>query len=552
MSAINEVGKANTGNQVSQESFNNNNERMVIPQTESNNTNPNASKTGELAQAGAQMKQRLVSAYAAQTGAPGTPPDIATQASVTQVGNQVIIDAGAGNDRINVTNDPTTGGVTVEVNGARRTFTGTDANNLVIRAGDGNDRIAVDSNVTVNLTLEGGDGRDRITGGGGNDTIRGGAGNDTITGGTGNDRLYGGIGDGNFSAQDGDDTIRGGDGDDTIEAGAGNDRVYGEAGRDYINGSTGNDRLRGGDGDDVVYGGDGEDTIQGNAGNDYLEGSGGNDNIRGGDGDDVLSGGIGDDTLSGAGGNDTLYAGQGTDTLRGGRGNNNIFAQTDDETERSNSRKGINNNVVTVQLVGNPGGTGVVVNGSDEFRERVQADLEMLRSSPGGREMLTAFDTANAANGVTVTIVETNNGNAADWSNRLNPTAPQPFYDQATGTNGTPNNATIDYNTSRITLGNQGWERRPPVVALFHEMAHSYDFTHGTLRRGAYNGTDTVDAVNPPLPDVRNLERVAVRLPIDHDNDPTTPEQLAPEHPQGLTEDALRDEMRLPQRPSYR
>ncbi len=77
-----------------------------------------------------------------------------------------------------------------------------------------------------------------------------------------------------------------------------------------------------------------------------------------------------------------------------------------------------------------------------------------------------------------------------------------------TGTNGTPNNATIEYNTSRITIGSRDWERRPPVVALFHEMAHSYDFTHGTLRRGVYDGTDTVDAVNPPLLALRKIHHV--------------------------------------------
>ena len=44
-----------------------------------------------------------------------------------------------------------------------------------------------------------------------------------------------------------------------------------------------------------------------------------------------------------------------------------------------------------------------------------------------------------------------------------------------------------------------------------------------------------------------NLERVAVGLPIDHDNDPSTRDSR-PGHPSNLTENTLRDEMKLPLR----
>ena len=458
-------------------------------------------RLGALFAAGVNARVRLLSEAAPPIGPPAA-PELSPPASVRRVGNRIIIDAGAGDDNVQITRNAA-GGVTVNVNGAERTFTGADANRLTIRAGNGNDTINVAPDVTVRLTLEGGDGNDTIRGGGGNDTIRGGG------------------------------------GDDTIEAAGGNDTVWGGAGRDYLNGSLGNDRLYGGIGDDVVYGGDGNDSIQGNAGDDYLDGSRGNDNVLGGAGRDVLSGGLGDDTLRGGNGNDVLYAGGGTDRLYGDRGSNTLYAQSTDTTQASSARRNIRNTVVEVALAGTPG-TTVVVNGSAEFRERVEADLEMLRSSPLGRQMLTSFDTS----GRTVTIEETAGGNSADWTRRTTG-GPHPFLD-ATGNPGSPDDSTIGYNTSRITLPGAGaWRRRPPVVALYHEMAHAYDITHGTFQPGDYNGVDVVDH------GVSNNEREATGLRVDHDNDPTTPERTVPQHPDDLTENAFRDELGQTRRGSY-
>ncbi len=482
-----------------------------------NETAGRASKVGELVNQGENVRHRL----RAEAPPPAPPPDLATEASVNRVGGKVVIDAGAGDDRIAVNQDAKTGDVIVSVNGAERRFSGADRDNLVIRAGDGNDNVTVGNGVRVNLTLEGGNGNDTIAVDAGvtrEQTIRGEAGDDNITG---------------------------GGGADTIEAGAGNDTVNGGAGRDYINGSGGDDTLAGGDGDDVIYGGDGNDSIAGNAGNDYLEGSQGDDSIDGGEGSDVLSGGIGDDNLRGGAGDDALYAGQGRDNIAGGTGSNKIYAQTGTDTvEASDAPNGVNNTVVNVELVGNPGGLSVRVEGSPEFRERVEADLEMLRSSPRGREMLTAFDKSYTEtrsrfagvplfgrmfnDGTTVTIRETSGGNTEQSVGRRNRA-----------------DAVINYNTQRISLGGGGWQDRPPVVGLYHEMAHAYDSVNDTFAPGTYSGTDATNH------GADNLERVAVGLPIDHDNDPKTPEIQDPRHPSGLTENALRDEMNLPRRPRY-
>ena len=66
------------------------------------------------------------------------------------------------------------------------------------------------SKVTTAMLLEGGQGKNTITGGDGADVIVGGATKDTLTGGDGNDRIVTGKGD---------DVIAGGDGNDTIVMG---------------------------------------------------------------------------------------------------------------------------------------------------------------------------------------------------------------------------------------------------------------------------------------------------------------------------------------------
>jgi hypothetical protein len=50
---------------------------------------------------------------------------------------------------------------------------------------------------------------------------------------------------------------------------------------------------------------------------------------------------------------------------------------------------------------------------------------------------------------------------------------------------------------------------------------------------------------------VNTRERQAVGLPVDHDGDPSTPEQVDPDHPITYTENGLRREMGLPDRTTY-
>ena len=82
----------------------------------------------------------------------------------------------------------------------------------------------------------------------------------------------------------------------------------------------------------------------------------------------------------------------------------------------------------------------------------------------------------------------------------------------------------------------------PPVTVLYHELAHVYDYAHDTLDRDMYNGQ--------PIP-VPNYERTAAGLPIDHDDDPGTPERIDPRHPVEFSENGLRAELGAPHRPEY-
>lgn len=461
---------------------------------------------------------------------------------------RIVFDTGAGDDQVRVTRDARTGATVITVNGERHTVqlshdnsTGgglatvdgkqyqlsrDDPNNLKIRLGDGNDRLEVGSGVRINLTVEGG---------AGNDFIRTGA------------------------------------GDDRIEGGAGDDEIHAGAGRDYVNGSLGNDRLYGEAGHDTVYGGDGDDTVDGGEGDDYLEGGRGRDHLLGAAGRDVLSGGLDDDTLEGGADDDRLYAGGGRDRIYGGLSTDRRNTARDTAYAQNEDTVAAGTNVVNVELTGTPGSRALRIVGSPEFVERVEQDVEFMRSSPDGRQMLEAFDGAYDRSrsplrslplvgslfreGNTVTIqelTEEDNG-FADWSRRTTG-GPHPFLD-AGGNPGASDNATISYNTRLSQVydpdpnkASDRWKYFDPVVVLYHEMSHSYNIVTGTFQDGTYNGTGPDSGVIP------NSERQAVGLPnsgvlFDNDFNSSTPKSR--DNPRALTENGLRSEMNRPARPTY-
>jgi hypothetical protein len=388
-----------------------------------------------------------------------------------------------------------------------------DGDRAIVNAGAGDDdiRFAVDPLTQERLVTLGGITR-RLPPGT-EVVIRAGAGDDTVTVAPGTRvrvTALGGAGGDTLIGADGSERLFGLWGTDTLVAGGGADRLSAGVGRDYVDGGAGDDVLDGGAGTDTLYGGDGADVLWGGDDQDYLDGGSGDDLAHGMGGRDAVLGGRGADTLLGGAGDDRLYGGAGADRLAGGPGVDVAFAQPVDAVDGETT--------VTVEI----GDTtaAIRVEGSAEFVARVRSDLDALASSPVGAAMLDGIDHS----GHVVTIREI-------------PGFGEAGYDRDLG----GRNAIVGYNPRFDDF----WYSPPvpPVVVLYHELAHAYDFTNGTLAEGIYTGAD-----NPLVP---NLERVAVGLPIDDDGDGDTPAQLDPRHPYALTENGLRSELNLTPRTRY-
>jgi Effector protein/RTX calcium-binding nonapeptide repeat (4 copies) len=414
-----------------------------------------------------------------------------------QFADKVVLNTGPGKDNVTV-DQRTDGTLDVQINGKKYEITLGPGQELGVRTGDGDDIIKATPKVTVNMDVDSG------------------AGNDTITTGSGRDRVDGGAGN------------------DTIKTGAGRDDVFG---------NTGNDTIDAGDGNDVVYGGDGNDTLRGGKGNDYLEGGKGNDVLEGGQDNDILWGGRGDDTLRRGKGNDRIYTGAGADKVDNQSGNDTVYGQSAADT--ITAAKGAKNDLTEVNM-DTALGASVTVSGSAAFQQRVDADIEMLRSSPNGRQMLTELDRAadpTKGNGMSVTITELQN----EQNGSAGPVTP-PTYLQtdAAGvtTAGTGANTTVQYNPSFHTETFQ-----VPVATAYHELSHAYNGVNGTAQQGTYTGP-----AGDPDNGVNNDERQAVGLnnsgaAFDFDRNPATPNTTA--NPAALTENGLRAEMGVPLRPNY-
>ena len=218
------------------------------------------------------------------------------------------------------------------------------------------------SDRTDNMTINGTDYDDTITGGSGHDTINAGDDDDVLIGGKGNDTLNGGYGRDTYiyNLGDGIDTINETRGNDKIKFGAGitlNDLKFTQEGNDlritinddvsqsvlindfyrgtnyqvetlqFADGATFNlstqgltlqqtnadETVKGTSYNDVIYGHGGHDTINAGEGNDTIVGGIGNDILNGGNGDDTYIYNLGDgfDTISESGGNDKIVFGEG-------------------------------------------------------------------------------------------------------------------------------------------------------------------------------------------------------------------------------------------------
>lgn len=436
------------------------------------------------------------------------------------------------------------------------TLTDDQAENLVIRTSNDRDYVELPPSANVRITVWTRDGDDFVGGGGdpGDDT----AGENPGVG----------VGGG------GDDVIFLGEGDDVALGGTGDDQIFGGGGSDNIDGQDGNDIVFGGDDFDVIYGGRGDDELLGDMGNDFLEGGSGNDDLDGGQGDDVLSGGRGEDILWGRDGNDSLLGGRDRDINVGGEG---------DDTATSEEQDGHLDveTTITIELTGEPGSVSITTPQPswmtdaeyEAWLERIDSDLELIRTTPSGREGLEALDDAtddsdsgwNPFDGNTHVIVvpygdpdqvaqidSDGDGHddraytVADWlSGRGLP-----------GNYASPPGGAHDDHAvvSGGGLHNNALDDRPPVSSLYHELAHSFDQIRGGVPEGDYSEVQVDHAGNEidRNDDVPRAELNSVGNDLDGDGDIDTVEtDGGDEHPWELTENALRDDLGIERRPSY-
>ncbi len=143
---------------------------------------------------------------------------------------------------------------------------------VIVNGNGGDDEIDA-SGCEFSVVLNGGSGKDRLTGGSMNDTLNGSTNDDILIGGDGDDDIDGGSGNDEISGDGGDDLCLGSTGNDEISGGADNDNVNGQAGDDVVVGDEGNDYVYGGAGRDFVDGGDGIDIVKGQGGRDTITGS---------------------------------------------------------------------------------------------------------------------------------------------------------------------------------------------------------------------------------------------------------------------------------------
>ncbi|AYY13038.1 hypothetical protein EF847_10335 [Actinobacteria bacterium YIM 96077] len=424
---------------------------------------------------------------------------------VTSLDGTSVITTGDGADHVEVSIDPDSGETVVTITDASGNVTTeriAAGEEVVLNTGRGSDEIFVPPGTAVHV---------RFATGAGDDTV-------------------------SAQGSEGDIEVFGGDGFDTTETGTGDDFVSGGRGDSYIDGGAGDDVLAGRHGDDVIYGMDGNDVVLGGAGRDYLEGAAGDDRIFGGDGQDTVSGGYGDDRIFGGTGNDTIYAGGGNDTIDGELGRDEIYMEQGDDAPAGES-------VVIVEIPSEEEYLRWLefeVGGSQEFKDRVLADLHMMASSPTGQKMLERQGEHYDNSGFLgfgkdkVTIAEHPGGNNSasysgdDYRVELDVNHLAPGYDMGYTEN---------------------YDITPPAVFFFHELGHINQYRTGEHEQ--FRDPSDPDGKARYSDGTPLIERQNVGLPWDADWDGTTAEEIDPDYDFDYTENAFRDELGLPDRNQY-
>jgi len=350
------------------------------------------------------------------------------------------------------------------------------------------------------------------------------------------------------------------------------------AGNDYAHAGGATTQIRGGAGDDYIVMGSGRGAASGEDGNDLLVAGSGSTALYGGNGNDRMyavtplakgmvhmDGGNGDDTMvarkrhavmHGGGGNNlmvshdsaVIYTGRGSNRVRSYHDNTTIYAKPSDNVVSSlNSRR------IDVEP-SNAGKKAFRVEGSAEFKQNFEDNLELLRMSPTGQGVLQKADELAEQNNAPITLRELSARD--DMLYGFNNTSIEQHLEAGGDldsltlsqrgfiVDGQPgakaDRGTILYNP--LAMYN---ETSSPITGLAHEMAHAFNGATGTFVPG-----NTADSANNNTEEP-NLERQAVGLQttsalFDFDGDPNTAPTTT--NPPPFTENALKREMGLPLR----
>lgn len=350
---------------------------------------------------------------------------------------------------------------------------------------------------------------------------------------------------------DGDDYARGGGGNTQIKGGAGDDFIVMGRGRGVASGGEGNDTLIAGSGSSALYGGNGDDRLQAMQGpahrKVHMDGGRGNDFMIAKNGHTVMHGGGGDNLMV-SHGCSVIYTGRGKNNVRSYHDNTVIYAKPSDNVVHSPSSRRID---VTPSDAGK---TAYKVEGSAEFKQRVEDDLELLRMSPIGQQSLKKEDELAASNNAPVTLRELDT--RYDMTYGFNTKAIQQHL-QAGGAVEALSESQLGYIVEgkageKADLGTINYnpmymhdDSSSPITSLAHERGHAFAGATGQNLKGATAEPDNNQEGEP------NRERQAIGLqsavpPVDFDGDPSTAKTTT--NPRAFTENGLKEEMGLPLR----
>ena len=342
--------------------------------------------------------------------------------------------------------------------------------------------------------------------------------------------------------------IETGDGADHVHAGSGNTRVFAGNGNDTVRLGTGIGYAEGGEGDDVLIGGSAMSAMYGNNGNDkmfagysgntqrtYMDGGRGDDQMIAMSGHTIMHGGMGDNLVMSYG-NSHIYTGKDKNRVVSLSDTDTVYAKKEDTVQRTSGSR-----LVEVRYA-DVGREGLTVTGSLAFRQRVDDDLELLRLSPVGQEMLTELDAAFGRN--VMPKVGPNEVETVKAKNKRLPENQIVKINERERDGGEFFSRALNYNPSFIDSSHKAF----PVGVLYHELAHSYNWVNKSKLSGETRVNDSATGVES------NMERQAVGLwtneSFDFDRDPSTPPTST--NPKPFTENGLREEMGEPLRTAYK